>query len=275
MNRSRSTGALVLGSSVLLLGRLAFAAPGVGSFDDPILVDAFPYIAAGTTVEPISDVIDSYSCAAATDESGPEQIYRFTLAAPARVTAWVEGDGGSVDIDVHLLDDATLSGSQATGCLARGNVIAEADMAAGEHYVVVDSFDGAPQAGPYVLHLEAIGDGWIERVVADGVTWRARRFLDWAGAQVVHELVVDTEAAGVSIRALGATGCQTVGTIGAAVGAVAGVNGGYFDTTGGCAPVSLLKTDGVLVAANGATRGAFGLDADANPIIAIVPAGQN
>ena len=253
----------------------ARAAPGAGTIADPIVVDAFPYVAAGTTVAAPSDAIDFYSCAAAIDESGPEVVYRFELPAPARITAWVEGDGGTVDVDIHLLDDLALSGAVASSCAARGNVMAEADMAVGSHYAVVDSFQGTAQAGPYVLHLEAIGDGWIERTLADGVVWRARRFADLSGAQVVHEVVVDTTAAGVELRAVAASGCQTVGALGAQIGAIAGINGGYFDTGGGCPPVSLLKSDGVLVATNGATRGAFGLGPNGDPMVAIVAAGQD
>ena len=65
-------------------------------------------------------------------------------------------------------------GSTAQGCVARGNVITEAEMDAGEHYIVVDSYAGEAQAGAFVLHLEAIGDAWIDRPVAEGVRWRAR-----------------------------------------------------------------------------------------------------
>ena len=78
----------------------------------------------------------------------------------------------------------------------RGNAIAEAELTAGEHYAVVDTYDGEAQAGPFVLHLEAIGDAWIERPIAEGVTWRARRYLDLAGGgQIVHALARQLGAA--------------------------------------------------------------------------------
>ncbi len=251
----------------------ASAAPGSGTLGDPIIVDAMPYALAHTTVGAPSDVIDSYSCAPSVDESGPERVFRFALASPARVTAWVEGDGGGVDIDVHLLDDAELTGGEAASCLARDNVIAEANMAAGEHYAVVDSYDGAAQAGPFVLRLEAIGEEWIERPVATGVRWRARRFEDLHGQQVVHALVVDLAQNGVEIRAIASSGCQTVGQVGAAAVALGGVNGGYFG--GGCAPVSLLIASGSWVGSNSVTRGAFGLSQGMQPMVELVAAGQN
>jgi hypothetical protein len=263
----------VLVAMLVALPGPAQGAPGAGTLADPVVVDAFPYVAAGTTAGAPSAAIDSYSCAPALDESGPERIYEFTLPYAARVTAWIEGDDGQVDIDVQLLTDLTLSGTEATSCAARANQIAEAEMDAGVHYAVVDSYQGAAQAGPFVLHLEAIGDAWIERTLAQGVGWRARRFSDFAGPQVVHELVVDTTEPGVEIRALRASGCQTVGALGNAAGAIAGINGGYF--AAGCAPVSLLKASGNLLGTNAVSRGAFGLQADGTPLVAVVPAGED
>ncbi|MBW2456636.1 MAG: phosphodiester glycosidase family protein [Deltaproteobacteria bacterium] len=251
----------------------AVAAPGAGTFDDPVVVDAFPYVIADTTEASPSDEVDFYSCSPNTDETGPERVFAFSLAQAARVTAWVEGDGGSVDVDVHLLSTADLAGGVATDCVARGNVIAEAEMSGGDHFVVVDSYDGEAQAGPFVLHLEAIGDFWIERTMAEGVTWRARRFEDLYGSQVVHELTVDTQQPDVEIRAIASSGCQTVGALGAAAGAVAGINGGYFGS--GCAPVSLLKESGSLLGTNGVSRGAFGLTTDMTPMVEVVAAGQD
>lgn len=259
--------------AVLGVASPAWAAPGAGTIDDPVAVDAFPYAVRGDTATATSRALAAYSCAPSLDESGPEVIYRFSLTRDARVTAWVEGDGGGVDIDVHLLADLAITGGVATSCTARGDVIAEADLAAGTGYVVVDTFGGDPQAGRYVLRLEAIGDAWIERPIADGVVWRARRYADLGGAgpEVVHELVVDPAPPAVTVRALDADGCATVGTLGAGAGAVAGINGGYFSA--GCAPVSLLVASGVVGGTNSVARGAFGLTAAMTPLVAKIAAG--
>jgi hypothetical protein len=267
----------LVGLALLFLPAGARAAPGAGTLADPVRVDALPYAIKGTTVGG-EHAIDRYSCATA-DESGPEVVYAFTLAAAARVTAWTSGDGNGVDVDVQLLDDATLAGTTASRCAGRGNVIAEAEMAAGPHFVVVDTFGGDAHAGAYVLHLEAIGDAWNERPLADGVTWRARRFGSVGGGpQVVHELVIDPTASGVSVRAWRATGCQTVGALGAQQGAIAGVNGGYFDTaTAGCPSVSLLKSGGTLVATSNSSspRGAFGLSPAQVPMVTTTALGAD
>jgi hypothetical protein len=256
-------------------------AAGHGTIAQPFVVDDFPYVVRGTTVA-AGHAIDGYSCSSA-DESGGEVVYAFTLPAAARVTAWVEGDGGDggeVDIDVHILRDLAMTDTRATNCAARDNVIAEAELEAGTHYVVVDTYRGDSHAGPYVLHLEAIGDAWIERQLAEGVVWRARRYANLdGGPQVVGELVADPSVAGLQIRALPATGCQTIGSLGRAAGAVAGVNGGYFSTASGagCAPVSLLRHQGELLATNDSSspRGAFGLDASGQPLIATTAPGAD
>lgn len=264
-----------LAFAVVVWPALASAKPGAGTLADPVRVDAMPYAIRGDTSLSSSSEIDAYDCSPATDESGPEIVYRFELPAPARVTAWVEGDTAVVDIDVQLLDGLDISGGYATGCVARNNRIAEANMGAGVHYVVVDSYQGAAQAGPFVLRLDAIGDAWNERQIAEGVVWRARRYQNQAGGpQVVHGLRVDTSQPGVQIVALQASGCQTIGAMATAAGAVAAINGGYFDPNG-CAPVSLLVSKGTLLATNSVKRGAFGLDAGGIPLVDTVPAGQD
>lgn len=262
-------------SAFLLAPTLAHAAPGAGTLADPIRIDAFPYAIRGTTVSAPSDAIDSYACAAATDESGHEVVYAFELKTKSRVNAWVTGDSASVDIDVHLLDDATITGAVAQSCVARSNNYTEADLGPGLHYVVVDTYAGEANAGPFVLSIDAIGETWTERYVAEGVLFRSRRFDDpTAGPQVVHALFIDLKDPAVTLAALPAVGCQTVAEIGSAAGAVAGVNGGLFGGAS-CTPVSLLKHEGNLLATNAVARGAFGLTADMTPMVGLVAAGAD
>jgi hypothetical protein len=130
----------------------AHAAAGQGTQGDPVIVDTLPWFQRGDTATATSDAIDTYDCDAATDESGPERIYRFELPADARVTAWLDGDDGVVDNDVHLLTDLEIVGTVAQQCAARGHTIAEADMLAGTHYVAVDAWNGQGQ-GPYELRM--------------------------------------------------------------------------------------------------------------------------
>ncbi|MCA9597425.1 MAG: phosphodiester glycosidase family protein [Myxococcales bacterium] len=252
----------------------AVAAPGTGTESDPIVVDALPYALLSTTAGAPSSVIDGYDCAASTDESGPERIFRFSLLVPSRVTAWIE-ESGTVDVDVHLLDHFILNGGGASTCVSRGNTVAEAEMSAGVHYLVVDTFNGVDQAGEFVLHLDAIGDAWQDREIAQGVTWRTRRAADeQGGPQVLNLLQLDLGAPGLSLQAHPAVGCQTVPEIGEALGAQAGVNGGYFNVST-CAPRSLLKHAGQLVHADNSSRGAFGLSQSGAPLFSIVASGAD
>lgn len=262
-----------LGLALIASATAARAAPGAGTLSDPVRVDAFPYALRATT-SGAESVIDAYSCDAGIDESGPELVFVFQLSAAARVTAWIE-EAAPVDVDVHLLDDLTISAGVATSCKSRGNRIAEAELGAGTHYVAVDSFNGVEQAGDFVLRLYAIGDSWVEQIVAQAVRWRARRYQSQSGGpQVVHELVVDTGEPGVSIQAFDATGCQTIAAIGEAKQATAGINGGYFGS-GGCPPVSLLKSAGQLTGVNAESRGAFGVSSAGQPLVEIVDKGAD
>lgn len=251
-------------ASVFVAG-VALAAPGAGTNASPIVIDAFPYIAKGTTVGK-QDSNSTYACGAQ-NESGPEVVYKLTLAQKARVTAWLEGDNATVDVDIHILKDNTATGS----CVARANQIAEADLDAGTHYLVVDTYSGDSKAGPYVLHVYAVGDSWYEQPIAKGVTWRARRYADQGGGpNQVNELLVDLSIPGVSVRSLRGNNCEDLDVTGRAAGAVAAVNGGYWNTsTGKCEPVSLLKSDGVLLGTNASTamRGAFGITQAGMPIV--------
>lgn len=268
-------GALAFAVAALAWTPHAAAEPGAGTLDDPVLVDAMPYVIRGDTSLSASSAIDAYDCSPATNESGPEVVYKFTLPKAARVTAWLSGDTATVDIDAHLLTDLDVQGGLANACANRNNKIAEANMSAGTHYVVVDTFKGDAQAGPYVLHLDAIGDAWNERPIAEGVTWRSRRYQNQSGgAQVVHSLVIDTKATGVEIVALKSTGCQTIADMAVAAGAVAAINGGIFNAAM-CDPLSLLVSKATFVTPNIFERGAFGLTPAGDPAIKLVPAGMD
>ena len=251
------------------------AAPGAGTIEDPIRVDAFPYIVAGDTTGAASNVIDSYACAPTLPQTGPEIVYAFELDAPAKVTAWIEGDTATVDIDVHLLTGLQVVDAEAVECAFRADRIAEADMPAGTHYVVVDTYAGPEQAGPFVLHLHAIGDAWFEMPIGEGVVWRARRFADLSGPQVVHEIVADPSVPGVSMEVVQPPSCQTLATMAGAAEPqpVAAVNSSFFAS--GCASVSLMKADGTLLSTNAANRAAFGLASDGTPMAAVVASGAN
>ncbi len=117
---------------------------GQGTHASPFVVDQLPFVHHGDTKSDGQAGWGVYSCSAA-DEGGREVLYRFTLAAPRRVSARVFSSDGA-DVDVHLL-----SAADPGACVARDDRHVEADLAAGTHYLAVDTFSAAsgPQAGPY------------------------------------------------------------------------------------------------------------------------------
>ena len=63
--------------------------PGAGTMDDPMQIDAFPFMDARNTAEAQSDVIDYYSAAPNLDERGSEYIHVLNVAAGGTLTAWI------------------------------------------------------------------------------------------------------------------------------------------------------------------------------------------
>lgn len=255
-----------------LLPSTALSAPASGDLDDPITLPENPFLIAGSTAGRAS-LIDAYECDPSIDESGGELVYRVEVPARGKLTAWVEGDGGSVDVDVHVLSSLDVADGVALDCVARANQIVEPVLDAGTYYVVVDTFEGEAQSGDFILHATFIGDAWVEHEPYEGVLWRARRFEDIGGGpQIIHELQLDP--ATTQLVALPSNGCQTVAAIGNAAGAAAGINGGYFNVST-CAPVSLLIHEGELLGTHGSTRSAFGIDAVGAAHIQIVGSGDD
>lgn len=113
---------------------------------DVTCVDSFPFTDTRDTHDGAAQ-LDAYACAPDTDESGPELVYRVTVPAAGFLSAAIYDDAG-VDIDVHILaalDPAT--------CLDRGDRHAAADVAAGDYWIVADTYAGDAQAGAYRIDI--------------------------------------------------------------------------------------------------------------------------
>jgi hypothetical protein len=247
-----------------------------GDPDEPLPVATFPFVHASTTAGRLA-AFQRYGCAPSIPEGGSEVVYAVPVTGPGTLSAWVDGDEAPVDIDVHLLSSlARDADGTASDCLARGNRSASATVAAGLYYVIVDTYESAAGAGPYRLRVDfQPQDAWYERAVAAGVRLRTRTHASLFGArQTVSVLEVDLQEPGLSIRPIAASGCARTSALARGAGAVAAVNGGFFDTAG-CASVSLLKVDGRLLATNSKTRTAFGIDGAGVPRLALVPAGED
>lgn len=246
-----------------------------GDWGAPLLVTSFPFVHASTTAGRRA-LAQRYSARPSAAELGPEVVYRVDVAARGRLRAWVQGDGGGVDVDVHVLRSLELDAAGlAVACVARDDVAVELELEPGVYHVVVDTFEGAGRAGAYTLRLDLEpDDAWYERPVAQGVALRTKRYAGLFGArQTGSVLDVDLRAEGVVVRPIVAQGCEATSALGRGAGAVAAINGGFFD--GGCRSVSLCKVDGALRATNAKDRSALGIDQDGRASIALIAAGRD
>ncbi len=126
-----------------------------GTRECPYVIEELPFHASGDTTTAISSAFDQYNCSPA-NESGPENIYVFTLHEPATIWATVDDLApGAPDIDIHLL-----YGDDSSACVTRGDMELFAPVQPGRYYLVADTYvDGAPLTGPYELDI------WLEPVV--------------------------------------------------------------------------------------------------------------
>jgi hypothetical protein len=124
---------------------------GAGTAADPFVIDRLPFTHAWDTGRGES-LVDRWSCSPS-HQGGPEVHYRLSLGADTPIRAIVV-DRAETDVDVHL--------GQADGsCSARGDVLAEKKLTAGEHRVVVDSFlsSTGSRQGNYLLVVVACEAG--------------------------------------------------------------------------------------------------------------------
>jgi hypothetical protein len=125
------------------------ATPGSGSPEDPFVVGALPFSDLRDTRQSPSHALNGYpSCDRGQDESGPEYVYRFDVAQPVTVHAWVL-DRGDADVDLHLLSNP----ADPASCVARHDRVLEADLAPGTWWFVLDTFvsHGTPKPGEYLF----------------------------------------------------------------------------------------------------------------------------
>lgn len=118
--------------------------------DGVTCIDWLPYTDSHTTRGGASDW-DSYACSPGTDESGPEVVYRVTVAEDGFLAVDLRHVESGADVDVHILGSL-----DPTDCFDRGHNAAGAWVPAGDYYVVADSWvdsSGGVQAGEYTLQL--------------------------------------------------------------------------------------------------------------------------
>ncbi len=116
---------------------------------DVTCVDSFPFSDERDTSMEGKSSLTAYTCAPDTDESGPEIVYRVTVPEAGFLSAAVYAEADA-DIDVHIL-----SALDPASCLSRGDRHASADVPAGDHWIVADTYavDGVPLSGAFRIDI--------------------------------------------------------------------------------------------------------------------------
>ncbi len=127
---------------------------GQGSKAEPIQVDlaALPFTHSADTSVSTERHNQVYACSPA-NEGGAEVWYLLHSEQATRVRINI-ADRGDVDVDLHVLAGAV----DASACTARDDRSLDVDLAAGDNYLVVDTYvsGGIELAGEYLLTIRAL-----------------------------------------------------------------------------------------------------------------------
>jgi len=121
------------------------------SIQQPDRIDSFPAVISGDTSDSARDSFDSYSCSPSTNESGPEDVYEIVISEAGFLRVEVD-DGGTVDIDLHLLGSL-----DASSCLDRDDEFIRFAVTPGTYWLVADSYQSdlwGARDGPYTMRID-------------------------------------------------------------------------------------------------------------------------
>lgn len=140
-----------------------------------------------------SDTLDAYPGFEQIDESGPEVVYTFTLAEPARLAATIDfTEPAGTDVDLHLLSNLA-----PPALVARGDTALYALLEPGTYFLVADTFvdAGVDQAGPYNLRIsirprDVPASTTFDHYVLAAVDylWANYRLLGYDSAVLTHDI---------------------------------------------------------------------------------------
>lgn len=253
------------------------ALSGQGTSLSPFVVERFPFVHEYNTTLGQSSQIQFFSCAPTTGEEGPEVVYELRIPADGSLTVEVS-DSATVDVDIQLLSSLAVTGGVATGCLVRNDARFSFEVKKGTYYLVADSYSksGTSYQGPYRLAIELqLLDVWQSVTVRQGVTWKKKVYASLNGErQTVNVLEIDLSQPGLVVKPQHHGGCQRTSDNAKASGALAAINGGFFDTSN-CASLDMVKVDGVLISSNhlnGAPQPTLGITKENLPLIEMVAA---
>ena len=124
-----------------------------GSYECPIRIDAYPFVAQGDTATSQVSEHDVYNCSDA-NEAGHEVVYVLNVRRSGRLQVAITTNSEEIDPDIHLL-----TGNDANACLARGHRNIDHRVTPGRYLVVVDTWvngDGVALSGAYELTVDLL-----------------------------------------------------------------------------------------------------------------------
>lgn len=132
----------------------------LGTTANPIIIDSndLPFFHKGNTLDVVSMFFDSYPCDTATNEQGPEVIYRLDFAETGVVKVKVTQDkNAGVDNEVYLLKTLRSDGEyRALDCIGSTDSVLTVVLNQGPYYLVVDSGEDKP--GEYALAVNRVDE---------------------------------------------------------------------------------------------------------------------
>jgi hypothetical protein len=229
-----------------------------GTWEEPRQIPYLPFADEGELTAGAVATAHRYTCAPDAHFDGHEQVFALqtSQAGDLRVDM-VPAEAGEVGVFLLPWPASTHAPGvgEALSCTAvsrafsadgRSAQVLEAPaLPAGTWRIVVASTTGASGAFYVAVDL-AVPDVWRETRLAPGLVLRQLSSPDlFGGPQSVRVLDTDLSEPGLTLAPILNPSCRTVGQAGAAAGAVAGINGGYFDAN--CQSESFVKADGHLL----------------------------
>lgn len=125
-----------------------------GTSFNPIVIGSLPFTDTRSTAQSPQSAYDACGAATATQEKGPEYVYKINVTTPGTLNVTVSDDAVA-DIDVYILE--TLN---TTACKARGDTSFSVQVGCGTYWIVADTFGtNASKAGQYTLNATLAPSG--------------------------------------------------------------------------------------------------------------------
>lgn len=161
----------------------------LGTCDNPILIDTFPYSESNDTTGR-NEALNNYSCPPSSgSEAGPEVVYLVSIPLAGTLSVTVS-DGSDVDIDPHLLSDCNPN-----SCIVRNDTTFTTFVQPSDYHLICDTWtssSGTKYPGAYTLNVSFNPDTIAPKEV-DSLKWQNG---EWEWDAVTMDRLGNTETMG-------------------------------------------------------------------------------